>query len=90
LSIWGPLRDQIQGLGVKDGYYTAKTTPEIVDVERGYFLTIEGRGAPEGEEFQSKIGALYALAYGIKMLMKKVNSKACGGWIPTDIIWKSP
>jgi len=52
-------------------YYTAKTTPEIVDVEGGYFLTIEGRGAPEGEEFQSKIGALYALAYGIKMLMKK-------------------
>ena len=52
-------------------YYTAKTAPEIVDVEGGYFLTIEGRGAPEGEEFQSKIGALYALAYGIKMLMKK-------------------
>ncbi len=52
-------------------YYTVKTTPEIVDVEGGYFLTIEGRGAPEGEEFQSKIGALYALAYGIKMLMKK-------------------
>ena len=71
MGIWGPLRDQIQGLGVKDGYYTAKTTPEIVDVEGGYFLTIEGRGAPEGEEFQSKIGALYALAYGIKMLMKK-------------------
>ena len=52
-------------------YYTAKTTPEIVEFEEGKFLTIEGKGAPGGKEFQSKVGALYSLAYGIKMLMKK-------------------
>jgi hypothetical protein len=32
---------------------------------------IEGKGAPGGEEFQAKIAALYSLAYGVKMLMKK-------------------
>jgi len=25
-------------------YYTAKTTPEIVEIEEGKFLTIEGKG----------------------------------------------
>jgi len=52
-------------------YYTAKTTPEIVEIDEGKFLTIEGKGAPGGEEFQAKVEALYSLAYGIKMLMKK-------------------
>ncbi|KYH38455.1 MAG: hypothetical protein AYL30_004560 [Candidatus Hecatellales archaeon B24] len=52
-------------------YYTAKTTPEIVDIGEGKFLTVEGRGAPGGDEFQAKVGALYSLAYGVKMLMKK-------------------
>ncbi|HEC87472.1 MAG TPA: hypothetical protein ENI49_06395 [Thermoplasmatales archaeon] len=52
-------------------YYTAKTTPEIVEIEEGKFLTIEGKGAPGGKEFQAKSSALYSLAYGVKMLMKK-------------------
>jgi hypothetical protein len=52
-------------------YYTAKTTPEIVEIDEGKFLAVEGRGAPGGEEFQAKVGALYSLAYGVKMLMKK-------------------
>lgn len=52
-------------------YYTAKTTPEIVEIEEGKFLTIEGKGAPGSDEFQSKVSALYSLAYGVKMMMKK-------------------
>ncbi len=52
-------------------FYTAKTTPEIVEIEEGKFFTIEGKGAPGGDEFQTKVSALYSLAYGVKMLMKK-------------------
>lgn len=52
-------------------YCTAKTTPEIVEIEEGKFLAIEGKGAPGEDEFQAEVGALYSLAYGIKMLMKK-------------------
>ncbi len=51
-------------------YYTAKTTPEIIEIEEGKFLTIEGKGAPGGDEFQAKVSALYSLAYEVKMLMK--------------------
>lgn len=52
-------------------YYTAKTTPEIVEFGEAQFLTIEGKGAPQSDEFMAKLGALYPLAYGIKMPMKK-------------------
>jgi hypothetical protein len=52
-------------------YYTAKTTPEIVEIEEGQFLTIEGKGAPGGEEFQAKVSALYSLAYGVKNICKR-------------------
>jgi hypothetical protein len=54
-------------------YYTVKTTPEIVEIEGGKFLAIEGKGAPGSEEFQSKRSALYSLAYGVKMLLKKAK-----------------
>jgi len=52
-------------------YYTAKTTPQIVELEEGLFLAIEGRGAPASEEFQERISALYSLAYAVKMQMKR-------------------
>ena len=59
-------------------YYTAKTTPEIVEIGEGKSLTIEGKGAPGDDEFQVKVGALYSLAYGIKMLMKKEGKDFIG------------
>jgi len=45
--------------------------PEIVEIWEGKFLTIEGKGAPGGDEFRAKVGALYSLAYGIKILKKE-------------------
>jgi len=77
-------------------YYTAKTTPEIVEIEEGKFLTIEGKGAPGGKEFQAKVSALYSLAYGIKILMKKGGkdftvAKLEGlWWIPISHIQRFP
>ena len=52
-------------------YYTAKKIPEVVEFDEAQFLTIEGKGAPDGKEFTAKVEALYPLAYGIKMPMKK-------------------
>jgi len=52
-------------------YYTAKKNPEVVEFDEAQFLKIEGKGAPGGEEFTAKVEALYSLAYGIKMPMKK-------------------
>jgi len=52
-------------------YYTARTRPEVVEFGEISFLTIEGKGEPAGKEFTSKVEALYPLAYGIKIPMKK-------------------
>lgn len=37
-----------------------------VDVPELPFLMIDGRGAPEGEEYVAAVGALYAVSYGFK------------------------
>ena len=47
--------------------YAAPSSPVLVTVGEGTYLAIEGQGVPGGEEFQAKVGALYAVAYTIKM-----------------------
>jgi hypothetical protein len=51
-------------------YYTAKTSPEVVEFGEIPFLTIRGKGEPGGKEFKSKVNILYSLAYGIKISVK--------------------
>jgi len=50
--------------------YAAKRVPAIVDVGPARFLAIEGRGAPEDAGFQHAFGALYAVAFTVKMARK--------------------
>ncbi len=50
--------------------YVAPTSPALVTVGEARYLAITGRGAPGGEEFQAKVGALYGAAYTIKMTRK--------------------
>ncbi|MFQ5601033.1 MAG: GyrI-like domain-containing protein [Candidatus Krumholzibacteriia bacterium] len=54
----------------KNGDYATPKKPMLVDIKRATYLTIEGKGAPGGEEFAAKIGALYGVAYTIKMTRK--------------------
>ena len=50
--------------------YVAPKKPQLVDIHKAKYLTISGRGEPGGEEFSAKIGALYGIAYTIKMPRK--------------------
>lgn len=50
--------------------YVAPKKPTIVDVKRASYLTISGKGAPGGDEFSTRVGALYGMAYTIKMTRK--------------------
>lgn len=74
-------------------YCTAKTTPGIVEFDGAMFLTIQGKGAPGGDEFQAKVSALYSLAYGVKMLMKKAGKDFTVArleglwWVESDKPW---
>jgi hypothetical protein len=50
--------------------YAAPKQPVLVEIPQAKYLAITGRGEPGGKEFSSKIGALYGMAYTIKMTYK--------------------
>ncbi len=52
-------------------YYSAKTVPEIVDIPNFKFLSIEGSGSPESEEFQHAVEAIFSVSFKIKFISKK-------------------
>ncbi len=53
--------------------FAPKGVPQLVDVPRFLYLTISGKGAPEGEAFQNAVNALYSTAYSLKFLLKKAG-----------------
>ncbi|MDR9830478.1 GyrI-like domain-containing protein [Vibrio sp. FNV 38] len=53
--------------------YLAKAKPEVIDVPCFNFLTIQGEGNPNQPEFNQCVEALYSLAYGIKMQLKRAD-----------------
>jgi hypothetical protein len=50
--------------------YVQPKKPAFLDVAPARYLAIKGAGQPGGPEFQDRIGALYAMAYTIKMTHK--------------------
>lgn len=52
--------------------YGVKTKAVLVDVPKQKFITIKGKGNPNEEDFSNRISTLYSVAYGIKMLFKKL------------------
>lgn len=60
------------------GLYCPKNTPEVIDVAEFKFLAIRGAGNPDEAIFSERIGALYALAYTIKMQLKQQTTKPAG------------
>jgi hypothetical protein len=50
--------------------YAAPKKPTLVTVKKASYLAVSGQGAPGGDEFQTKISALYGMAYTVKMTRK--------------------
>lgn len=53
----------------KSEYATPKK-PAFIETKPAKYLTIRGKGEPGGTEFQAHVGALYAMAWTIKMSSK--------------------
>lgn len=51
-------------------YYSAKTKPEILELEQAQFLSITGKGDPSEEAYADHVQALYAVAYTVKFMCK--------------------
>lgn len=50
--------------------YLAKTAPALIEMKPAQYLAIDGGGAPGGPAFSTKIGALYGVAFTVKMTWK--------------------
>jgi hypothetical protein len=50
--------------------YAATSKPALVEIGPAVYLSISGRGAPGGGAFSDAIGALYGVAFTIKMTRK--------------------
>ncbi len=54
--------------------YVRPRRPALVATKPARYLTIEGTGDPNGPAFAEKVGALYAMAYTIKMGKKRLGT----------------
>ncbi len=54
-------------------YYTAGSTPEIVNLPRAQYISIAGKGDPDGDTFKEHISLLYPVAYHIKFKYKALD-----------------
>lgn len=54
-------------------YYIPKKKPSIVNIPSMNFITIEGKGDPNGEEFGLRLEALYSFSYAVRMSHKSSN-----------------
>lgn len=67
--------------------YSAKATPDIVDVPVMNFLMINGKGDPNSsQEYIDAIQTLYPVAYAIKFICKKELDKDFGV-MPLEGLW---
>lgn len=55
--------------------YGVKEQPAVVIVPEQKFITIDGKGNPNCEDFAQRVGVLYSLAYQVKMLYKSLYRK---------------
>lgn len=51
--------------------YLPKTIPELITIPEQQFFMLKGKGNPNSNTFDEKIGVLYSLAYAIRMMPKK-------------------
>lgn len=74
--------------------YGVKQKPEIIDIPNQKFIMINGEGNPNETDFSDRVSALFALAYGIKMLFKNIPTDESDSTytdftvFPLEGIWK--
>ena len=54
-------------------YYLPKAKPELIEIPKFRYITVEGTGSPDSEFYQECIKVLFQVSYSIKMSYKKTN-----------------
>ncbi|QQO09597.1 GyrI-like domain-containing protein [Breznakiella homolactica] len=70
--------------------YLPKGKPMLIEVPAMNFIMVDGRGAPEGADYQEAVGILYGLSFTIKM--SKLSGTKLKGYreyemLPLEGIW---
>lgn len=63
-------QDKIDLYKLHKNEYVMPRKPALVDIGAATYLAISGQGAPGGESFSERIGALYGVAFTVKMTRK--------------------
>lgn len=91
IQIRGSMQDKYEWRKKEKSLYLPNSKPEIIDIPEFKFITIEGVGSPAENIFTDNIGALYSLAYTIKMLPKKMDVPSKGYFdftvYPLEGVW---
>lgn len=72
--------------------YLPKQKPMLIEVPQMQFIMVDGKGAPQDEEYQKAMQALYALSFTIKM--SKMSGEQPEGYFeyvvpPLEGLWSS-
>jgi hypothetical protein len=65
-----PAASKIDLIKIHKADYVAPKKPVLLDIKPARYLIVDGEGKPGGDVFQARIGALYAMAYTVKMTRK--------------------
>ena len=70
--------------------YGAKRIPALVDIPKHSFIMMKGSGNPNNKDFSDRAGALFSLAYAIKMgykstAIKNISTCAVAIWLGAAI-----
>lgn len=77
-------------------WYKGKKEAGMVSVPMQKFIMMQGKGNPNNEDFSLRVGALYSMAYGIKMFYKKAVKEMSQiqyddfSVYPLEGIWRKP
>jgi hypothetical protein len=63
--------DKLDLFKLHNDEYAANVKPRLISVAPANYLSVSGRGAPGGDMFQSKLEALYAVAFTVKAASKQ-------------------
>ena len=67
--------------------YIPRQAPMLIDVPPMNFIMIDGRGDPDGSEYQNAVSALYSLSYTIKMKGRDVSGYYEYTVFPLEGLW---
>jgi hypothetical protein len=66
-------QEKVDLFKVHSSEYVKPKDPVLVETQPANYLAIDGMGEPGGDQFSRRVGALYAVAYTLKMTKKKAG-----------------